>query len=199
MIGNMWVIPEDTKRPSDARIKSPVIVPTKEESCVRRELKKLLRRLYTLCGQNGIPIESQKEYALSAIAAELASYYIGESLDNKGRAVICRDITSRHSVIKFAKEDISLVKNFIYKFRNDSELDNILSWAYQYSNKLIKDNSFSKTQFFTEKYMIRFLVKILQILMLQRSSLILVLEVVISLSSVWNICVIVKRKSLLIP
>lgn len=159
MIGNMWVIPEDTKRPSDARIKSPVIVPTKEESCVRRELKKLLRRLYTLCGQNGIPIESQKEYALSAIAAELASYYIGESLDNKGRAVICRDITSRHSVIKFAKEDISLVKNFIYKFRNDSELDNILSWAYQYSNKLIKDNSFSKTQFFTEKYMIRFLVK----------------------------------------
>ena len=75
MIGNMWVIPENMERPSDARIKSPVIDSTKEESCVRRELKKLLRRLYDLCGQNDIPIENQKEYALSVIAAEFILYW----------------------------------------------------------------------------------------------------------------------------
>ena len=159
MIGNMWVIPENMERPSDARIKNPVIDSTKEESCVRRELKKLLRHLYDLCGQNDIPIENQKEYALSVIATELASLYIGESLNNKDRAVIWRDITVGYSTLKFAKDDVSLVKEFICEFRDDPELDSILSWSYQYSNKFIKDNSFSKTQFFTEKYMIRFLVK----------------------------------------
>lgn len=159
MIGNMWVIPENIERPSDARIKSPVIDSAKEESSVRRELKKLLKRLYDLCSQNGIPINFQKEYVLSVIASELATFYIGDSLDNKGRSIICRDITARRSAIKFDQEDTSLVKSFIYEFRNDPELDNILSWAYQYSNKFIKDNSFSKTQFFTEKYMIKFLIK----------------------------------------
>ena len=159
MIGNMWIIPENIERPSDARIKNPAIGSTKEESCVRRELKKLLRRLYDLCDQNGIPLKSQKEHALSVIATELASFYIGESLDNRGRAVICRDITDSNSAIKFTKENTSIVKNFIHEFSNDPEFDGILSWAYQYSNKFIKDNSFSKTQFFTEKYMIRFLVK----------------------------------------
>ena len=159
MIGNMWVIPENTERPSDARTKSPVIDSTKEESCVRRELKKLLKKLYDLCSQNSIQTGSRKEYVLSAIATELGSYYIGEPLDNVGRAIICRDIMTSQSALELTQEDISIVKDFIYEFRNDPELDNILSWAYQYSNKFIRDNSFSKTQFFTEKYMIRFLVK----------------------------------------
>lgn len=148
MIGNMWVIPENIERPSDARIKSPVLDSSMEESCARRELKKLLRQLYGLCDKNGIPIDDQKEYTLSVIAAELASFYIGEPLNNNGRAVICRDITPKHSALKFTKEDSSFVKNYIYEFRNDPELGSILSWAYQYSNKLIKNNSFSKTQFF---------------------------------------------------
>ena len=159
MIGNMWVIPENIERPSDARIKSPVLDSAIEESRARRELKKLIKQLYNLCDKNGVPIDAQKEYTLSVIATELASFYIGESLNNKGRAVICRDITPRHSALKFTKEDSALVKNYIYEFREDPELGSILSWAYQYSNKLIKNNSFSKTQFFTEKYMIRFLVK----------------------------------------
>lgn len=159
MIGNMWVIPENMARPSDARIKSPVIDSMKEESCVRRELKKLLRHLYALCRQKDMPIETHKEYVLSVIATELASFYIGEPLNDKDRAVICRDITDGYSALKYAKEDVILVRDFIYKFRDDPELDNILSWSYQYSNRIIKDNSFSKTQFFTEKYMITFLVK----------------------------------------
>ena len=47
--------------------------------------------------------------------------------------------------------------------RNDGSLvfydiNNILSWAYQYSNKIIDGNIYSQTQFFTEKYMIDYLV-----------------------------------------
>lgn len=44
MIGNMWVIPEDASRPSDARVKNPVNKRTTiQESGVRRELKKAFK------------------------------------------------------------------------------------------------------------------------------------------------------------
>ena len=39
MIGNMWVIPEDTENPVDARVKSPVISSNSDDTLVRKELK----------------------------------------------------------------------------------------------------------------------------------------------------------------
>ena len=49
MIGNMWVIPENATRPSDARKKNPIVknIDT-EDSDIRRELKKLLKSLYKI-------------------------------------------------------------------------------------------------------------------------------------------------------
>jgi hypothetical protein len=159
MIGNMWVIPEKTERPVDARIKNPVKEEVVGDSVVRRELKKLLRLLYDSCIKNGVNPKNQKDYVLSVIAGELCSFYLGNPIDSDMFTVLYENISMQKPSIQLYAQDSKLVNDFIRTHESDVELDNILSWAYQYSNKYIQDNTFSKTQFFTEKYMIQYLVE----------------------------------------
>ena len=51
-----------------------------------------------------------------------------------------------------------MAADFIEAHKNDQEVDSIVSWAYQYSNKIVGNSDYGNTQFFTEKYMIDFLV-----------------------------------------
>lgn len=51
MIGNMWVIPKDSRRPEDARFKTPVESKSSEISTVRRDLKKLLKDLFKMADE----------------------------------------------------------------------------------------------------------------------------------------------------
>ena len=61
MIGNIWVIPENATRPADARTKNPAIISSKmKESNVRRELKKLLRKLFKIMESSGIVKKRKK-------------------------------------------------------------------------------------------------------------------------------------------
>ena len=54
----------------------------------------------------------------------------------------------------------SLVSDFEkYIYRYADYVDDILSWAYQYVNKLSLDSGLESTQFFTEEYMIEYLTK----------------------------------------
>ena len=158
MIGNMWVIPENTSRPIDARIKSPIIETSDGDSTVRKELKKLLKGLFDSCNMNNIEKESQKDYVLSILAAELCAFYLGVKINNRLLSTIYTEISTCKERIKFYSQDLLDVEHFIVKFNTEPELNNILSWAYQYSNKFLHDNLFYKTQFFTERYMIRYLV-----------------------------------------
>ena len=159
MIGNMWVIPEDTEKPVDARVKSPVISSNSDDTLVRKELKKFLKKLHDSCVINGMEIDCQKDYILSIIAASLCSYYLNVDLTDGLFSMIYKDIAAKELDVNLNNEDVQAGQEFIKKFTTDIELDNILSWAYQYTNKLFNDNEFSKTQFFTERYMIRYLVK----------------------------------------
>lgn len=160
MIGNMWVIPENAIRPFDARIKNPAIVSPKiKESNVRRELKKLLRRLFKITEGLEITEKEKKETILSAIACGLCTFYLKkETINNEIKKKIYKDISGKEYL---PINDVEIVKEvgvFVKKHKNDLELDNLLSWAYQYINKMIKGNIYSQTQFFTEKYMINYLI-----------------------------------------
>ena len=157
MIGNMWVAPNDAIRPADARTKSPTKnINIGEGSFVRKELKKLLKDLYKIA--NDIRGDEAKDLILTAIAIGLCEHYIGfEAATPEIRKKISKDLTGK--VVDNICEKISnRVCEFIKQYENDPELNNILSWAYQYSNKLVKGNIYSQTQFFTEKYMIEYLV-----------------------------------------
>lgn len=159
IIGNMWVIPENTDRPTDARTKNPVAVSNHDDSKVRKELKKILKKLYDSCCDNGMEARFQKNYVLSIIAGVLCSYFLDIDLNEELFLMIYRDISNKNLEIAVNQGDILLVEEFVNKNSTDIELDNILSWAYQYSNQFFSDNTFSKTQFFTERYMIKYLVR----------------------------------------
>lgn len=158
MIGNMWVIPSDTKRPNDARKKSPIKANTESVSEVRRELKKVLRKLYNITERLHIRENDKKNVVLTTIAYSLYDFYMGDKETDEMYNVIYKDISGKE---KESFLDVSLkemVTEFIEKFCDSSDINNILSWSYQYSNKIIDGNIYSQTQFFTEKYMIDYLV-----------------------------------------
>lgn len=159
MIGNMWMIPENAMRPADARTKNPAIVSSKTEgSNVRRELKKLLKVLFEMAGELEIAEKEKKTVVLSAIACGLCTFYLKEKkVSNDIKKKIYRDISGKEFISINDNEILRKVVNFIEKYKNDQELDNLLSWAYQYTNKIVKGNTYSQTQFFTEKYMINYL------------------------------------------
>lgn len=159
MIGNMWVIPEGSDRPNDARYKTPITRNMTRPSSIRKKLKELLKNLYTSCTKHNFAPMYSKDYVLSIIASVLFSYYAQKEVTDELLSRIYNDISSNDNHVVFNKADIDLVKNFVHQAKEDPELDDILSWSYQYSNKHIKDNEFSKTQFFTEKYMINYLVE----------------------------------------
>jgi len=159
MIGNMWVIPENTERPVDGRTKNPVIKERKTSSSVRRDLKKLLKAMYKRCNDISVSEEIKKAYILSILAGKLCIQYLDDSKDNYAVFKrICEEIMGSTEIIMPDAKMVTWVGEYLRVYANDLEIDNIVSWAYQYLNKIIASNDFSQTQFFTERYMIKYLV-----------------------------------------
>jgi len=160
MIGNMWVIPENAMRPVDARTKNPAIISSDiKESNMRGELKKLLKKLFKITEESAIAEKEKKTLVLSAIACGLCAFYLSEDVISSDiKRKIYRDISGKEFIPGNDDEILREVSGFIEKYKNDQEIDNLLSWAYQYTNKIVKGNIYSQTQFFTEKYMIKYLI-----------------------------------------
>lgn len=160
MIGNMWVIPKNAYRPQDARIKNPVVPSDYSASGARKDLKRLLNVMFKACGEAGLQEADQKTYVLTIIAGGLCSYYLGEKEYKENiYQTVHRDISGNQLLPVMDGELMRWVSDFIERYKADPEIDNILSWSYQYANKITKKNINSQTQFFTEKYMITYLVE----------------------------------------
>lgn len=160
MIGNMWVVPADTERPVDARKKNPVVEIKKGHSIVRSDLKRLLKLLYKRSEEINVLEDDKKSYVLSLLAGELC--FMFSSGNESKQAVykqLYKDISGKELNYCVDNEMVFAVESYIEKYRDESEIDNVVSWAYQYSNKIIKSSDYSQTQFFTEEYMIQFLIK----------------------------------------
>lgn len=159
MIGNMWVIPAGAKRPDDARIKSPIKPNVESVSAVRRELKKVLKKMYGIADKLQIKKEEKKCVVLAAIACSLYEFYTGDKKINEMYGIIYKDISGKEKETFLDDSLKEVISDFIKKFCETPDINNILSWAYQYSNKIVDGNIYSQTQFFTEKYMIDYLVR----------------------------------------
>ena len=159
MIGNMWVVPENAIRPADARTKSPVIEKKKTYSIVRTELKKLLKCMYKKAEQYEFVEADKKIYVLSILAGILCSNYI-EIYESELDIInqIFYDISGKITSYEIDKEIVDMAYDFLELYKNDKEVDSVVSWAYQYSNKIVENSDYSSTQFFTEKYMIDYIV-----------------------------------------
>ena len=76
MIGNMWVVPEDAVRPTDARTKNPIVEKRKNFSWVRVDLKKILKSMYKMTEEYEFDGTDMKIYVLSILAGTLCSIYM---------------------------------------------------------------------------------------------------------------------------
>lgn len=159
MIGNMWVIPNGTERPVDARTKNPVIE-KKGYSVVRSDLKKLLKQMYKRTEKLGIADDDKKAYVLSILSGALCLLYVENmKCESEVYIRIYKDIIDKKLDYEIDEKITSMASKFISMHKNDSEIECVVSWAYQYSNKINLSSDYSKTQFFTEKYMVNYLVK----------------------------------------
>lgn len=156
-IGNMWLIPENSVKPIDARTKSPVVEKKKVYSAVRRDLKNILKVMYIKSAKYNMDLSEKKAYVLSIISGVLCSIYIGEEYVLNIIDHIYTDISGRKMNVDVDEEILDIAINFVSKYQSDKEIDNIVSWSYQYSNKIVAKTEYSHTQFFTENYMINFL------------------------------------------
>lgn len=159
MIGNMWIIPENLSKPYDARRKMPIYQEKRRFSTLRTDLKSLLKNMYIKTSKINLDAKKQRDYVLAALSAALIQHYTSEceyNIEDYFR-VVYRELGN----VDYVDEAKSLLVDaieYVNKYKDDKEVDNVVSWAYQYSNKLQSNNTFSKTQFFTENYMIEFLI-----------------------------------------
>ena len=159
-VGNMWVIPENTEKPLDARKKTPVKTEGKQTSFLRRDLKKLLKELYQDCEKKAVSMENRRACVLSYLAVGLCQKYFDEKANTEKLFYkIYVTLSGNRNLQIFDKTEMVPILQYIRKYKKDPELDNIVSWAYQYSNQIWEQSDYSRTQFFTEKYMIDYLAK----------------------------------------
>ena len=164
-IGNMWVIPATAVKPTDGRIQCCHTVKAPTTRTARTALKKLTAYAYLEINTKLNDPSTAKMVFVSLFATAIFCD-IQKEKSSKGRNDIFLMISSElfeSESVKSSREYfyetfsylISDFEKYIYRYVN--HIDDILSWAYQYVNKLSLDSGLESTQFFTEKYMIDYL------------------------------------------
>lgn len=166
-IGNMWVVPEDALKPADGRVQTHHTVESPTARAARTALKKLTVNAYQeINGKLNKPSTSKMVFVSLLATTIFCDIQNDESSNEKDDVFLM--ISSELLEIEFKESSrrsfwemfSSLVSDFEkYIYRYADYVDDILSWAYQYVNKLSLDSGLESTQFFTEEYMIEYLTK----------------------------------------
>ena len=166
-IGNMWVVPEDALKPADGRVQTHHTVESPTARAARTALKKLTVNAYQeINGKLNNPSTSKMVFVSLLATTIFCDIQNDESSNEKDDVFLM--ISSELLEIEFKESSrrsfwemfSSLVSDFEkYIYRYADYVDDILSWAYQYVNKLSLDSGLESTQFFTEEYMIEYLTK----------------------------------------
>lgn len=164
-IGNMWVLPESADKPSDARVQMKQRIQTPAIREARTALKKLtVSSFQSINDELNDPTVSKMTY-ICLLATTVFLQLQGSSNSECNEKVftrLCSDFLA-------SDPDLSIIENYFHRFSSLTEkmglfinryaeyIEDILSWAYQYVNKISLDSGLENTQFFTEKYMIDYL------------------------------------------
>lgn len=162
-IGNMWVVPENAQKPVDARKKNGVST-TKAHVNPIRAARKSLRVISTTAYQMARKETSNASYAKKCVMAIFAVDLLNSvvtTCDSSKQYTSALHVHEMFGVNKQLSQATSLRIGDLFKDflkRHYFCIDDALSWAYQFVNKLSLDTNLEATQFFTEKYMITALV-----------------------------------------
>ena len=151
-IGNMWAIPADSVKPKDARLhdqKDTSSLNSDDIRAARKQLRSIVDTSINEALNSGLS-EQEALYAIVIIfGAELLASCSGQYTEAMVKS-------KRHFDYDFKAFHSDTISRSIQQFisKNQSCLDDSLSWVYQFSSKKISPSEYSDTQFFTEKYMI---------------------------------------------
>ena len=166
-IGNMWVVPEDALKPADGRVQAHHTIESPTARVARTALKKLAVNAYqTINGKLNNPSTSKMVFVSLLATTIFCDIQSDESSNEKddvflmiSSELLGNDFkeTNQRSFWEMFSYMIADFEKYIYRYAD--YVDDILSWAYQYVNKLSLDSGLESTQFFTEEYMIKYLTK----------------------------------------
>jgi len=162
-IGNMWVVPKDAKKPDDARKKTQSSTANAYINPIKIA-RKFLKAIPTSVFQSikkEIRNASDSKKIVMALFTRVLLYHIIETNNETEENINVSRIYNLFGVNKQVSltTDRYVTEQF-QKFlvENPFCIDDALSWAYQFVNKISLDTGLESTQFFTEKYMITTLV-----------------------------------------
>ena len=166
-IGNMWVVPENAQKPADGRVQTHPVLESPTARVARAALKKLTADAYqAINSELNNPSLSKMVYISLLATTIFCDIQNAEATDDQDRTymivsaeLLCEKpkgvgITTHYHAFSDLIQDF---ERFICRY--SEYVDDILSWAYQYVNKLSLDSGLETTQFFTEKYMIEYLTR----------------------------------------
>lgn len=180
-IGNMWVVPFNAKKPNDARYKeqgdeiTTATNGTNPIRLARNDIKKLLNDIVKTLKKDDFDNEEIRKYIVVSLAGTLLKYYLSsgnEKVKVEFDSVEVQSLISEYyfnskyfmkvskkwAILYISKEFYPIIKKHKYC------LDDMISWTYQYLNKPLGNEQFANTQFFTEKYMLAYLIDKLEIM-----------------------------------
>lgn len=164
-IGNMWVVPEEAQKPTDARVKKSVSASMSTVNPIkvaRRALKSISTTAFIKVQQEVSCPSDAKKTVMALFAHELLGCIINSPCTaNDANDTIAICIQDMFEVeCKLMPSTVSQIQEAFHDFINSHPfcIDDALSWTYQFINKLSLDSGLENTQFFTEKYMVAALV-----------------------------------------
>lgn len=155
-IGSVWIIPKDAKKPDPANKLLSFDDPADISDTLsqRQFLRKEVPGIVTAIVARGLPIPPRD-----------AVLFVVESSVFKAIDIPFEWFLATYGgfskISQLPDSDISFLKDLSHKLTfptaNPSSLINVISWAYEYLNDYIDNNRYQTTQFFTEEYMIQYL------------------------------------------
>ena len=164
-IGNMWVVPEDALKPADGRAQNRHKNESPTTRAARTALKKITAKAYLEINEKTNNPCLSKMLFVSLFAATVFCDIQKNEAQNDRKEVFLTISSDLFGVefVRYGQETFYDKFSYLlldfekYIYRYADYLDDILSWAYQYVNKLSLDSGLENTQFFTEEYMIDYL------------------------------------------
>lgn len=165
-IGNMWLIPKSSEKPSDSRFKGKTEQKTSSKNPIRlarNRIKAFTTYAMHQLLEQGFSGEDAKIVLITKFAVELLTYYFSDDthLAKESYRIDAQEVISQITHNKTNTLDmLATTDEDMQKLIREYPFccDDALSWCYQYANKMVDDANYSNTQFFTEKYMITSLV-----------------------------------------
>ena len=162
-VGKVWMIPENTQKPNDARLKKV----ESNDSINALKIRSLIKRTVIQLFNNNKTANSflTMQQTISYFASFLLRIYRNKDQHNIGSeelAFVENTMKRIYPDYERIPEDYvtQVIDKQFYIFEQNKELlTDSLSWAYQYLKQNCP-NELSSTQFFTEKYMISTLVNL---------------------------------------